>query len=115
MSYTIEKPWGYYTVLLEGQGVLFKKIVIYPNNRLSLQKHQYRDEIWIITNGMGLITTGDKTRRVVAGSWIFIPRNTIHRVGADDTDYVEFYEVQIGDLLSEDDIERFEDDYGRIK
>ena len=108
------RPWGFYTVLFDEKTVKNKKIVVYPGKRLSLQRHQYRDEHWYIVSGKGLWTLGDKTAPVTAGQSLDIPRKSIHRIENNGQDNLVFMEIQTGDYFGEDDIERLADDFGRI-
>ncbi len=108
------RPWGFYTILSDEDAVKNKKIVVYPGKRLSLQRHQYRDEHWYIVSGKGLWTLDDKTVPVTAGQSVDIPRKTIHRIENSGRDNLVFMEIQTGDYFGEDDIERLADDFGRI-
>jgi mannose-6-phosphate isomerase-like protein (cupin superfamily) len=110
-----ERPWGYYEVLHQDNesGYKIKRIRMKPLSRLSLQKHQYRNEIWTIITGIGLVTINDKSIRVTAGSTINIPMKSLHRMANISVVPLIFVEVQTGSYLEEDDIERFQDDYNR--
>ena len=107
-------PWGFYTILSDEDAVKNKKIVVYPGKRLSLQRHQYRDEHWYIVSGKGRWTLDDKTVPVTAGQSVDIPRKAIHRIENSGRDNLVFMEIQTGDYFGEDDIERLADDFGRI-
>lgn len=109
------RPWGYYRVLGDEADHKVKRIVVYPGQRLSLQRHQHRSEHWYFLQGKAIVRNGDDEFPVEAGMSVNIPRGAWHRIGnTGDTDMV-FIEVQQGDYLGEDDIERSEDDYGRIR
>jgi len=108
------RPWGFFRILSDENTVKNKKIVVYPRKRLSLQRHQYRDEHWYIVSGNGMWTLGDKTVPVTAGQSVDIPRKSIHRIKNTGQDNLVFMEIQTGDYFGEDDIERLADDFGRI-
>jgi mannose-1-phosphate guanylyltransferase len=110
----VERPWGWYEDLQRGDRYLVKRLLIRSGRRLSLQRHQHRCEHWVIVGGRGVVRLADDSLAVRRGNTLTIPAGTIHRaealIGAD----LEIVEVQLGDVLREDDIERFEDDYGRV-
>lgn len=109
-----DRPWGYYRVLDEGENYKVKQIVVYPKKRLSLQLHHKRAERWVIVKGVAKITLGEDTLEKHENENLFIPKLTKHRVENTGIHNLEFIEVQTGEYLGEDDIVRFEDDYGRI-
>ncbi len=109
-----ERPWGYYRVLSEGKDHKVKRIVIYPGGRLSLQRHRLRSEHWFVLSGEGIVTLGDEDIPVKAGQSVDIPVYFLHRIVNTGGDDLAVIEIQSGDDFSEDDIERIEDDYGRI-
>jgi mannose-6-phosphate isomerase-like protein (cupin superfamily) len=109
-----ERPWGYYEVLLEDAEHKVKRIVVNPGSRLSLQRHRHRDEHWLIVSGEAVFTLNTDEVNLVRGQSIDIPRGALHRVrNTGETDLV-IVEVQTGDYFDENDIERVEDDYGRV-
>jgi len=113
----IIRPWGWY-VNIEGNdhsGYKVKKIGVYPNKRLSLQSHQKRSEHWIIIKGTAKVRVGNDHHILNKNQSIYIPTGVLHRIKNIGNDMVELIEVQIGTYLGEDDIERFEDDFGRAK
>jgi mannose-6-phosphate isomerase-like protein (cupin superfamily) len=87
--------------------------VVYPGKRLSLQRHQHRDEHWFVVSGQGIWTLDGVEKRLVAGQSVDIPRKSVHRIQNDGMENLVFTEVQTGDYFGEDDIERLEDDFGR--
>jgi mannose-6-phosphate isomerase len=91
-----------------------KTIVVYAGQRLSLQRHHRRSEHWYIVRGTGVVTRNEEEMRVAKGQAIDIPRGTWHRVLNQGDEDLVFTEVQTGDYFGEDDIERIEDDYGRV-
>lgn len=112
---TVFKPWGSYTVLLEGDGYKIKKIEVLPGKRLSYQMHYHRSEHWVVVSGTAKITRNDEQYFVDTGESTFIPKETKHRVENPDTTPLAIVEVQNGDYLGEDDIVRYADDFGRVR
>ena len=108
------RPWGYYQVLLDEEHFKVKRIVVYPGKRLSLQRHQHRAEHWYILSGKATVQTGDREVLMGIGESVDIPEKTLHRLQNPGKENLMIIEVQKGDYCGEDDIERFEDDYGRI-
>lgn len=108
------RPWGWYSATSEDNGFKTKILCVNPKHRLSLQSHAHRKELWSIISGEGICTVGDRTIIVSADSFVLIPRGEKHRIEntSDDTRLL-VSEVQVGDVLSEDDIVRYDDDYGR--
>ncbi len=109
-----ERPWGNFIVLLEGDNYKVKQINVHPGKRLSLQRHHRRAEQWTVVQGRALVTVEDQEYNLKAGESITIPRQARHRVENTGEKTLRFIEVQYGDYLGEDDIERFADDYGRV-
>lgn len=109
------RPWGYYIVLADESGHKVKRIVVDPGQRLSLQRHRHRSEHWYIIAGAGTVRNGPDEIIVKAGISVDIPRLTWHRISNSGDRPLVFIEVQTGDYLGEDDIERAEDDYGRLE
>ncbi len=107
------RPWGEYVVIDSGDGYQVKMITINPNSRLSLQRHKHRAETWFIIDGTANITIGDVSFFGHAGQIFYIPVGLNHRIGASNQT-VRFVEVQSGTYFGEDDIERLEDDFGRV-
>jgi mannose-1-phosphate guanylyltransferase/mannose-6-phosphate isomerase len=113
---TAFRPWGYYKNV-EGNdntGFKVKRISVYPGKRLSLQSHNHRSEHWVIVKGTAKVQVGDDTLFLSKDQHVYIPINTLHRIENIGDDLLEFTETQIGDYLGEDDIVRYEDDFGRI-
>ncbi|MFQ5645798.1 MAG: glycosyltransferase [bacterium] len=108
-----KRPWGYYRVLSDEPDHKVKRIVVFPGKRLSLQRHQRRDEHWHVIDGDALVTMDQEQIPLKKGGSVDIPRNTAHRVENTGTENMAFIEVQEGDYFGEDDIERLEDDFGR--
>jgi mannose-6-phosphate isomerase-like protein (cupin superfamily) len=108
------RPWGYYQVLANAPDHKIKRIVIFPGRRLSLQRHAKRAEHWLLIHGEALVTRDDDSIPLTAGYSIDIFPGTRHRIENTGAKDLVFIEVQTGAYFGEDDIERFEDDYGRI-
>jgi len=112
---TSYRPWGQYTVLEKGERYKIKHIIVMPKKRLSLQMHYHRSEHWIVVRGMAKISVDGKEMFLRNGESTFIPSGFTHRIENPGKVPLEIMEVQIGEYLGEDDIERFEDDFGREK
>ena len=113
MSKTINKPWGYYEVLDSHEGFLIKKILVKPKEKLSLQSHNHRSEHWVVTKGKARVQLNDEFIEMGPNDHVYIPVTALHRMENIGDEMVEFVETQIGDYLGEDDIVRYEDDFGR--
>jgi mannose-6-phosphate isomerase len=107
------RPWGTYTVLDEGALFKVKRIEVLPGKRLSYQRHSRRAEHWFILEGNALVTLDDEVISLSAGQAIDIPKGSAHRIENPGTALLMFIEVQQGDYLGEDDIQRLQDDFGR--
>ncbi len=110
---TVYRPWGTYTILEERDNNKIKRIVVYPGAKLSLQSHQKRNEHWIVVSGTAKIVNGDKVIILEENQSTYVPKETKHRLENPGTEPLHIIEVQMGDYLGEDDIERFDDDFGR--
>ena len=108
-----ERPWGSWEIIALGPSYAVKRIVVRAGHRLSLQRHTFRAEHWTLVNGAGLVTLGKETFSVHAGEHTAIGRGDVHRVANPGPGDLVFIEVQYGERLDEDDIERLEDDYDR--
>jgi mannose-6-phosphate isomerase len=108
-----DRPWGYYLVLYEEEGCKVKRFLVRPGKRLSLQRHKYRAEHWHLVRGDALVTRDGEAIRMQAGQSLDIPLGAVHRIENVGQEDVIVIEVQSGTYLGEDDIERFEDDFGR--
>jgi mannose-1-phosphate guanylyltransferase/mannose-6-phosphate isomerase len=108
------RPWGDWRVVDCGPGFVVKRIRVSPGHKLSLQRHAHRAEQWIVVAGTARVTRNDEVFDVAPGQAARIGLGDIHRVANPGSDMLEFVEVQTGALLSEDDIERLEDSYGRV-
>ncbi len=110
---TVYRPWGSYTVLEQQERYQIKRITVSPGSKLSLQMHHHRHEHWVVVSGTARITNGDKVFLLYENQSTYIPAGTNHRLENPGVMDLELIEVQNGSYLGEDDIVRFEDDYGR--
>ena len=110
-----KRPWGTYRNLFKGKNFLIKELVVYKKGCLSLQKHKYRSEYWLIFEGKPEITLETKIIKPSLNNLVFIPRGSVHRIRNRYKQPVKIIEAQIGKILKETDIIRLEDIYGRIK
>lgn len=108
------RPWGNYAILEEEQNAFkVKRIKVNPGKKLSYQLHHHRSEHWIIVRGTAKVTLDDEVKTIQCGEHIFIHAKQKHRIENPGNVPLEFIEVQIGTYLEEDDIVRFDDEYGR--
>lgn len=110
---TVHRPWGSYTVLEDAEDCKVKRLVVKPGQVLSLQSHQRRSEHWTVVRGTAKVRLGDKEFLLEQNQSTYIPLDTLHRLENPGNEDVHLIEVQTGDYFGEDDIERFEDIYGR--
>lgn len=110
---TVQRPWGSYTVLEEGHGFKVKRVTVNPGGRLSLQLHHQRSEHWVVIAGTARVTRGEESFDLQVGQSTAIPVNIKHRLENPGRETLHIIEVQNGPYLGEDDIVRFQDDYGR--
>jgi mannose-1-phosphate guanylyltransferase/mannose-1-phosphate guanylyltransferase/mannose-6-phosphate isomerase len=107
------RPWGRFEVLRDESYFKSKIIRVEPGQKISYQSHEKRAEHWVIVRGEAVVTLNDKEHIVKAGENIFIPMRAKHRIHNRTNSLVEFVEVQVGTYFGEDDIKRYQDDYGR--
>ncbi len=110
---TFYRPWGKYTNLFNGDNFLIKEIYVKPKGILSLQKHFHRSEHWVIIKGKPIITLNKKLLKKSENETMFIPKGAIHRIHNPTKKPVKIIEAQLGSVLKETDIVRYEDVYGR--
>lgn len=110
---TVYKPWGSYTVLENSEGHKIKNIIVMPGKKLSLQMHYHRNEHWAVVKGIALVHVDDKEFFLRTGESTFIKEGIKHRLSNPGRIPLELIEIQLGDIVDENDIVRFEDDYGR--
>ena len=108
------RPWGRYTNLFEGKNFLIKELFVKPKGILSLQKHHHRAEHWLVTQGNPKITLNKYSFTKKPFEHIFIPLESIHRIQNPGKKPVKIFEAQVGSVLKETDIVRYQDVYGRV-
>ncbi|CAB3638836.1 mannose-1-phosphate guanylyltransferase/mannose-6-phosphate isomerase [Trinickia soli] len=109
----VRRPWGFYDSIDHGDRFQVKRIVVAPGARLSLQMHHHRAEHWVVVRGTAFVTRGDEEFLLSENESTFIPLGVRHRLANPGKVPLEIIEVQSGAYLGEDDIVRFEDNYGR--
>ena len=109
----VERPWGWFEDLLEAPGYKVKRLLVQRHCQLSLQRHLHRSESWTVIAGNGQLLCDDAWTTAIPGVMLTIPKGSIHRARGGNED-LEILEVQHGEVLVEDDIERLQDDYGRV-
>ncbi|MGQ0596395.1 mannose-1-phosphate guanylyltransferase/mannose-6-phosphate isomerase [Aquabacterium sp.] len=109
----VHRPWGWYDSIDSGPRFQVKRIMVKPKASLSLQMHHHRAEHWIVVSGTAEVTNGDKVLMLSENQSTYIPLGTVHRLVNPGTIPLEIIEVQSGSYLGEDDIVRFQDNYGR--
>ena len=110
---TVYRPWGTYTTLEENGNTKIKRIVVYPGAKLSLQMHHHRSEHWIVVQGTAKIVNGEQVVYLEENQSTYVPKTTRHRLENPGKVPLHLIEVQMGPYLEEDDIVRFDDDFGR--
>ncbi len=111
----VHRPWGSFESLQSGEGFQVKRLTVKPRAKLSLQLHHRRAEHWVVVKGVAKVTRGEDVFELNPNESTFIPVATKHRLENPGRSLLEVIEVQVGDYLGEDDIERFEDDYKRVE
>lgn len=111
---TVYRPWGYYTVLAQGNGFLTKMIQVNTGQKLSVQSHDYRSEHWVVLEGTAKVILEGKELILSPGHSVDIPLKAIHSLQNPYKETLKIIEVQKGDPLIEEDIIRYEDMYGRV-
>ena len=109
----VARPWGSYEPIDAAPGFQAKRLIIKPGASISLQRHQHRAEHWVVVRGRALVTRGEEEITLDVNQSTYIPRGSLHRLKNPGPEELHIIEVQTGDYLGEDDIERFEDLYGR--
>jgi len=109
----VYRPWGSYDKVDEGARYLVKRITVKPGGKLSVQKHFHRAEHWVVVRGTAKVTKGDEIFELTENQSIYLPLGIVHALENSGDTPLEIIEVQTGDYLAEDDIERLEDRYGR--
>ena len=109
----VYRPWGFYEGLDAGPAFQVKRLGVNPGASLSLQLHHHRAEHWVVVSGVATVTVGEKVFDLNPNESCYIPLETRHRLQNLTEEPLEIIEVQSGSYLGEDDIVRFEDNYGR--
>lgn len=107
------RPWGWFDVIGRGPNWLVKRLVVRPGASLSLQRHRHRSEHWVVVRGTAQVWRDGRQLEVLTYASTFVPQGAVHRLSNGGAQLLEVIEVQTGDILSEDDIERLDDAYGR--
>ena len=109
----VKKPWGSYKTFEKGDGYLLKRMTVNPGEILSLQSHENRSEFWYVSEGIATVECDDNVFDLKKHESTKIPQKSKHRLSNNSNEVLKVIEVQIGDLLSEKDITRYEDRYER--
>ena len=109
----VERPWGWYEDLICGDEYKVKRLLVRSGRQLSLQRHHHRSESWTVVAGDGALLCGETWQDASVGLMLTIPCGAVHRARGGQRDLI-ILEVQHGTVLREDDIERLQDDYGRV-
>lgn len=110
----VARPWGWYDSIEAGDRFQVKIISVKPGGSLSLQKHHHRAEHWVVVKGTAEVTRGSETFLLTENQSTYIPLGEVHRLHNPGKTALELIEVQSGSYLGEDDVVRFDDDYGRV-
>ena len=115
MHRKVARPWGWYDTVEIGDRFKVKRIQVNPGASLSLQSHARRAEHWVVVRGIALVTCGDQSVTLNENESTYIPLGQKHRLSNPGKVPVEIIEVQSGAYVGEDDIIRFDDQYGRLE
>ncbi len=110
----VYRPWGSYEGLENGENFQVKRLIVSPGKKLSLQMHHKRAEHWVVVSGIATVTLGENIINLQENQSTFIPMGVKHRLENKQSKPLEVIEVQCGTYLGEDDIVRFDDDFGRV-
>jgi mannose-6-phosphate isomerase-like protein (cupin superfamily) len=110
---TTQRPWGQFTNIFVSKNFQVKELIVNPGAILSLQKHKYRSENWVVVEGKANVTLNKKNIFLNKSDSIFIPQGAVHRIENRQKSVLKIIEVQTGSYLGEDDIIRIKDIYGR--
>ena len=109
-----KRPWGWYNIIDNGTTYKVKSILVEPGKSLSFQRHMHRSEHWVVVEGTALVEVSGKKEFVNVNEGSYVPICTLHRLSNPGKIPLKIIEVQCGSYLDEDDIERFDDDFGRV-
>jgi mannose-1-phosphate guanylyltransferase/mannose-6-phosphate isomerase len=115
INLTVHRPWGTYTVLEESASFKIKRIVVNPGAKLSMQMHNHRSEHWVVVSGKATVTNNNVELTLQQNESTYISKTHRHRLENRGIEPLVIIEVQCGDYVGEDDIIRFDDQYGRVK
>jgi mannose-1-phosphate guanylyltransferase/mannose-6-phosphate isomerase len=110
----VYRPWGSFEAITQGTHYQVKRLILTPGQSISLQRHKHRCEHWVVVAGQAQIRVGDETKTYQANESVYIPKGQMHQLKNIGKNTLIVIEVQTGEYLGEDDIERFEDRYGRV-
>ena len=113
MQKKVFRPWGWYSSIEIGENFQVKRIRVNPGAKLSLQSHKHRSEHWVVVKGKAKVNCGEKEFFLLENESTYIPKEIKHRLENTTTKPLEIIEIQSGMYIGEDDIERFDDKYGR--
>ena len=113
VSNEVIKPWGSYKTFEKDKGFLLKRISVAPGESLSLQSHKHRSEHWLVASGIATVECDGEKIYLNKFESISIPQGAKHRLSNENKELLKVVEVQFGEILSEDDITRYEDKYKR--
>ena len=113
MKSIVNKPWGSFEIIDQGEKYKVKKIIVHPGGKLSLQSHESRSEHWLIASGVAEVIIDEITHNLKENDNIFVPRGSKHRLTNLGSENLIVIEMWFGDKLDENDIKRFEDIYNR--
>ena len=114
MKSIVNKPWGSYQIIDQGENFVVKNIVVKPYCKLSLQSHKHRSEHWVIVEGRAEVTINDNIKTLEPNQSTYIPSETKHRLANNYDKNLILIEVWYGKILDEEDITRYEDIYNRV-
>jgi len=114
LNYRENRPWGFFENLLEDKAYKVKKLVIFPNERISFQFHNFRKEKWYVVKGIGKVFIDKKVFKCKKGSSFEIKKKEKHSIENNGKSLLEIIEIQSGSKFIEEDIVRLQDKYGRI-
>ena len=114
MKSIVNKPWGSYRIIDQGENFVVKNIVVKPHCKLSLQSHKHRSEHWVIVEGKAEVTLNDEISVLEPNQSIYIPSKKKHRLANNHEKNLILIEVWYGENLDEKDITRYEDIYNRV-
>ncbi len=110
----VNRPWGYFRVIAQGKNYAAKVIHVNAGQKLSVQSHNHRSEHWVVANGIAKVLLGDNEFMLNIGQSVDIPAHTVHSLSNTFKEPLEIIELQMGDIISEEDIIRYSDIYGRV-